>query len=341
MTTALIYSQKYLEHMVGWGHPERPERLKVSTEALKKAGLWGTEENLVVEPLPAKISDITLVHTKDYIELVEKLSRSEIPIDGDTPTRKNTFQLSLLSAGGAIAAGKIVVEGKANNSFALIRPPGHHAFSDRGGGFCYFNNMAVMIRALQRDLGVKKVFVLDIDAHHGNGTQDIFYEDPGVFYMSFHQHPHTLYPGSGFPEEIGSKDGEGFTANVPMEPGSGDGEYAAAVEKVFLPICEQFAPQMIAVSIGFDAHADDPLTGLRLSSSGYGWIAQKVVEMAGKICDGKTVFLLEGGYSLKAMEEGVVNVVKALNGEKFAPPGEKSLAVIGALRKALEKWWKF
>ncbi|MEM3519406.1 MAG: histone deacetylase [Candidatus Hadarchaeales archaeon] len=341
MTTALVYSPKYLEHRPGWGHPERPERLEKAVAALKEEGLWGTEENFVVEPYPARIQDIELVHTKDYISLVEKLSRSEMPIDGDTPTAKNTFELALLSAGGAILAGEMVMEEKVSGSFALIRPPGHHAFSDRGGGFCYFNNMGVMVRALQRDLGVKKVFVLDIDAHHGNGTQDIFYEDPSVLYMSFHQHPHTLYPGSGFPEEIGSGKGEGFTVNVPMAPGSGDGEYAAAVEEIFVPICRQFHPEMIAVSAGFDAHRDDPLTGLELSSSGYGWIAQRIVETAKELCGGRAVFLLEGGYNLQAVAECVVNVVKALNGGRFPPPEKKRLKVLQDLREALGKWWKF
>lgn len=341
MTTALVYSPRYLEHRPGWGHPEQPERLEASIRALKEAGLWNTGKNVVVEPSAARVSDVELVHTKEYVKLVERLSKSEIPLDGDTPTRRNTFEISLLSAGGAIEAGRAAVTGEVKNSFALIRPPGHHASSGIGGGFCYFNNIAVMIRVLQKSMGIEKVFVMDIDAHHGNGTQEIFYEDPSVLFMSLHQHPHTLYPGTGFPEQIGKGEGKGFTVNVPMQPGSGDGEYATAMEAVFSPICEQFEPELIAVSAGFDAHQADPLTGLKVSSDGYGWIAQKIVEEAEKLCGGKTVFLLEGGYDLEALGASVTNVVRALNGERFRPPEKKGLKVIEELREALRGWWKF
>jgi acetoin utilization deacetylase AcuC-like enzyme len=337
MATALVYSEKYLEHNVGWGHPERPERLKAIVERLKRDKLWDSPEIPVVRPdSPAERADIELAHDSRYISLVEKLSERSAPIDGDTPTRENTYKLALLSAGGAIKAGELVASGEVENAFGFLRPPGHHASRARGGGFCYFNNIAIMTECLKRDFGFKRVFIFDCDAHHGNGTQDIFYEDSTVLYMSFHQHP--LYPGTGFPSETGSGKGEGYTVNVQMPPGCGDAEYAAAIKGVFVPICEQFEPQFIAVSVGFDAHVNDPLTGLRLSTQAYGWIAETIVKEAQRFCEGKTVFLLEGGYDLDAIASGVYNVVRALRGEKFKFPKTGRLETIRELKEILTEW---
>lgn len=340
MRTALVYSEKYLEHNPGLGHPERPERLKAIVNGLKRFNLWDTPEIKVVNPRPAKREDIKLVHDPDYISLVEKLSAVERPIDGDTPAKKNTFELALLAAGGAIEAGNLVMSGEAKNAFALVRPPGHHACRSHGGGFCYFNNIAIMIERLKLDFKLKRIFVLDFDAHHGNGTQEIFYEDPSVLYMSLHQHPLTLYPGTGFPEEIGEGKGRGLKVNVPMQPGSGDIEYWMAMEELFIPLCEKFQPDFFAVSAGFDAHFDDPLTGLHLSTQAYGWLASTVIDQAKKWCRGRVVFLLEGGYDLEALASGVVYVVRAMQGEKFTPPEERTrLKVIDEVKMALaEKW---
>jgi len=340
MVTALVYSEKYLEHGPGGGHPERPERLKAIVDGLKQAKLWVSPNVRVVEPKPAKREDIELAHDADYVSLVEKLSAAEKPIDEDTPVHKNTYELALLAAGGAIEAGRMVMSGKAKNAFALVRPPGHHASRARGGGFCYFNNIAVMIERLKRDFGLQRAFILDFDAHCGNGTEDIFYNDPNVLYMSIHQDPLTLYPGTGFVHEIGSGEGEGYTVNVPMQPGSGDAEYAAVMREIFVPLCEQFRPELFAVSAGFDAHTDDPLTDLQLSTTAYGWLAGFVVEQAKRLCDGRTVFVLEGGYDLEALSQSVANVAKALSEEKFYPPTEvKHSKVIDEIRQALSKKW--
>ncbi|MGQ9788265.1 MAG: histone deacetylase family protein [Candidatus Hadarchaeaceae archaeon] len=340
MRTALVYSGKYLEHNPGLGHPERPERLKAIVNGLKRFNLWDTPEIKVIAPSPAKKEDIKLVHDPEYVSLLEKLSASERPIDVDTPTKKNTFELALLAAGGAIDAGKSVMSDKAKNAFALVRPPGHHACRNHGGGFCYFNNIAIMIERLKLDYNLKRIFVLDFDAHHGNGTQEIFYRDPKVLYMSLHQHPLTLYPGTGFPEEIGEEEGMGLKVNVPMQPGNGDIEYWAAMEEIFIPLCEKFKPDFLAVSAGFDAHFDDPLTSLHLSTQAYGWLASTVIEQAKKWCSGRVVFLLEGGYDLEALAHSVVYVVRAMQGEKFMPPGERTrLKVIDEVKMALaEKW---
>jgi acetoin utilization deacetylase AcuC-like enzyme len=340
MKTALVYSDKYLEHNPGMGHPERPERLKAIVNGLKRFSLWSSPEIRIVEPRPAERDDIALVHDPDYISLVEKMSALERPIDGDTPTKKNTFELALLAAGGSIKAGELVMSGEFKNAFALVRPPGHHACRNHGGGFCYFNNIAVMIERLKRDFRLKRIFVLDFDAHHGNGTQEIFYADPSVLYMSLHQHPLTLYPGTGFPDEIGEDKGRGFNVNVPLEPGSGDIEYGEVMREIFVPLCEKFRPELFAVSAGFDAHFDDPLTGLRLSTEAYGWLTTMVITQAEKFCEGKVVFLLEGGYDLEALAGGVVYVVRAMLGERFHPPEERTrLKLIDELKMLLSEKW--
>jgi len=340
MPTALIYSEKYLEHNPGSSHPERPERLKSIVNGLKRAGLWTSPNVQIVEPTPARREDVELVHDPDYVSLVEKLSAVEKPIDGDTPTKRNTFELALLAAGGSIKAGKMVMSGEAKNAFALVRPPGHHAGRNHGGGFCYFNNIAIMIKKLKLDFKLKRIFILDFDAHHGNGTQEIFYDDPNVLYMSLHQHPLTLYPGTGFPDETGEGSGKGLNVNVPLQPGCGDAEYSEVMREIFIPLCEKFKPELFAVSAGFDAHFDDPLTGLRLSTEAYGWLAEIVIKQAERWCGGRTVFLLEGGYDLEALSGGVNNVVRAMLGGKFSLPRETThLKVIDDVKIALSDKW--
>lgn len=342
MRTALVYSDRYLEHVPSTGHPERPSRLESIVRGLRRSGLWGPPATRIIEPEKASLKDLLLVHSREYVEEVRELGRAEMPIDGDTPVRKNTFDIALLAAGGTINAGAAVTGGEAENSFALVRPPGHHAFRDRGGGFCYFNNIAIMTRWLQRERGIRRVAIVDYDAHHGNGTQSIFYDDPSVLYISLHQHPFTLYPGSGFASETGAEGGEGYTVNIPMRPGSGDEEYASAFREVIIPIIDQFGPDIVAVSAGFDSHREDPLTRLDLSSEAYGWMTSMLLSAAEKHCRGRTVVVLEGGYDLDALAEGVKNVVLALTGERFLPPEtEEEPEVVREVKKIHSKWWRF
>ena len=339
MKTLLVYTPRYLEHDTGWGHPERAERLNAIIDGLERAGLWDSPSTPVRQPKPAKVGDVRAVHSAEYVELVRRLSASEIPIDGDTPTRKQTYELALLSAGGAIEGARAAWRGEVQNSFALVRPPGHHALRSAGGGFCYFNNIAIAIRKIQQEFGLKRTLILDFDAHHGNGTQDIFFEDPEVFYISFHQSP--LYTGTGRVDEIGVGEGEGFTANVPMLPESGDAEYRTAIEDVFVPLAEQFKPEFIAVSAGFDAHQRDPLTSLLLSSEMYGWMMGVVCDVAGRLCKHRVLVVLEGGYDLQALGESATYMVKAMQGERFdAPKKRKAPPSIERLKHALREYWE-
>ncbi len=340
LTTAIVYSEKYLEHVLSTGHPEGPERLKAMVEALRRAGMWKSSGVDVIEPKPAARADIELAHDVEYVALVERLGRSERSLDGDTPVHRNTFELALLAVGGAIDAGRAVLSGKASNAFALVRPPGHHARRGYGGGFCFFNNIAVMVERMKREFKLKRIFILDIDAHHGNGTQDIFYSDPSVLFMSLHQDGRTLYPGTGFTDELGAGEGEGHIVNVPLPPGSGDAEYASIMREIFVPLAREFKPELIAVSAGFDALADDPLTQLGLTTQSYGWLTSYVVEQANRLCDGKVVLTLEGGYVLEPLADAVVDVVKVLIGQKREPPKRmRSLPVVEELKRKLVNYW--
>lgn len=234
-----------------------------------------------------------------------------------------------------------MLSGKASNAFALVRPPGHHAARSYGGGFCYFNNLAVMVERLKKEFKLKRIFVLDFDAHHGNGTQDIFYRDPSVLYMSLHQDGRTLYPGSGFTDELGADEGEGYNVNVPLPPESGDAEYASVMQEIFVPLTKAFKPELVAVSAGFDALAEDPLTRLRLTTRAYGWLMRYVVEQANNLCNGRVVLTLEGGYALKPLADAAVNVMKVLVGREQELPSEsRVLPVVDELRKKLASYWK-
>jgi len=327
-----VYSGRYLEHNPGTWHPESPARLTAITGKLKDEGLW---EN-VHEPEPAKMREILAVHDESYVRWLMEMCRNRIPVDSDTPTAENTFEIAALSAGGALLAGRLVESGEVDFAFALIRPPGHHAGRSSGGGFCYLNNIAIMTRDLLRRVG--RVLIFDFDAHHGNGTQEIFYKDPEVLYISVHQSP--LYPGTGKVEEIGEGEGRGFNINIPVPPGTGDEEYATIVDEILIPVAVQFEPEIIAVSAGFDAHARDPLTQLELSGGFYGWMAGKIFETAERICGGRVVFLLEGGYDLRGLSESVVNVVRAAKGKRFAEPARRRLGIVEKIRSALSWKWR-
>lgn len=339
MKTGIIYSKKYLEHDLGPGHPEKPARLRSIIDALKKdEDLFSKVE--MIEPTSATVQDIELAHDRKYVEEIKHLSESGEMVDLDTPIRSNTYDLALLSAGGTIDLSQRTASGKFDNGFALVRPPGHHATRNEGGGFCYFNNMAISTRKLLGSDDIDKVMIFDIDAHHGNGTQDIFYEDEDVLYLSFHQTGKTIYPGTGSPAEIGEGDGQGYTVNVPFPVGSTDENYAAALREIMIPLSEMFEPDMLMVSTGLDGHAKDPLTKLELSSNGYGFLAGTAIEQAGKLCDGKINFVLEGGYAINEAARSALNVMRGLTGEtKYEIPEGESCEVFEDVKDNLRSYW--
>ena len=306
--TAFVYHPDYLNHDTGHGHPERPDRLRVSLAALQQSDVW--EQLQHIDPTPANIEQIAYAHKPGYSEHIRQSCEAEIPLTYDTPVVQESYDIALLSIGGVLCAAEAVVTKKVINAFAMVRPPGHHATPGQSMGFCLFNNIAVTARYLQREHDVGKVAIVDWDVHHGNGTQDIFYEDESVFFFSIHQSP--LYPGTGSRHEKGSGKAHGTTLNVPMPPESGDDEYITVFEDVLIPALQEFSPEFILISAGFDAHYLDPLSHINLTAEGFASLTDLVLNVADDIASGNVVSALEGGYSLEGISESVVAHVERL-----------------------------
>ena len=344
--TGLVYHEAMLKHETGPSHPEQPARLKVCLELLKEEAVLSKMELLT--PAPASPDQIEWVHPRDYIQRVKDLA-AQSGYFPDTPVSPHSFEAASLAAGGAIKAVDEILTSNLENAFCLIRPPGHHATAAQGMGFCLFNNVAIGARYAQRVHKISKILIIDWDAHHGNGLQDIFYEDPSVLYISTHQSP--LYPGTGNVWEIGQGRGEGFTINLPFPAGAGDNEYLRAFEQIISVISGQFKPELILIAAGFDGHFADPLTGLRLTVDGYAQMAAKAAEMAGNLCQGRILLALEGGYNLEALPFSVLATINELGRFGLHPsdpfPGpEKKLSITQAsenlnLIKQIHKdFWK-
>ena len=227
---------------------------------------------------------------------------------------EETYDVALLAVGGVLKATQSMMQGKIDNAFCAVRPPGHHAETNRAMGFCYFNNVAIAARYLQRKWDIQRVGIVDFDVHHGNGTQQIFERDPTVFYYSIHQHPSFAYPGTGREFENGSGEGHGFTRNTPVLPGKGDAEYERLFQKDLFPAFESFQPEVVLVSAGFDAHESDDMSDMKLSTQGFTWIMEAVLELADRYAKGRIISVLEGGYSIGMLPELIQNHVKILLG---------------------------
>lgn len=300
-TVGYVYHPDYLLHAPPFEHPESPDRLIAINAHLAKVGLM---ETLVpVVPGYPDEKEILRVHDPEYLRKLERsCRRGDLSLDSeDTYLNKNSYSIALLSAGGAIAGAEVVATGKTARAFCAIRPPGHHAARGEGMGFCLLNNAAVAVRYLQARHGVSRAAIIDWDVHHGNGTQSIFWEDPSVFFFSIHENPAFLYPGTGRRWERGEGKGEGTTLNVPMPPGSGDAEYRQAFELVLAPALEAFLPEILILCAGFDGHHDDPLADIHLTGEGYRFMSRFAVELANRLCGGRIVSVLEGGYEKESL----------------------------------------
>jgi acetoin utilization deacetylase AcuC-like enzyme len=315
--TVLFYDPIFEEHKTGYGHPERPERLPVALEALKDSGLL--EAVGVISPREATTGEIEFVHTPQYVEKVERVADSGGgQLDMDTALSAQSYAAALKAAGALLQSVDGCLQGDFERSFCLVRPPGHHALPDRGMGFCLFNNVAIAARYATTRKDVERVLIVDWDAHHGNGTQDIFYEDPAVLYVSLHQHPH--YPGTGSVGETGHGKGEGYTMNFPFPPGTGEDEYLEAFRRVILPAAREFDPRFIMVSAGYDSHGGDLLCSMRLNDTSYRKMADLLCGFADDCCNGRLIATLEGGYNLDAQANSIVQTVAAMAG--IDVPGE-------------------
>src|SRR5579875_356097 len=315
LKTALVTDRHYLDHCPGRGHPERPERVKVLLDMAEGLRRDGIER---IAPRPATIAEIELCHDPRYVAVVgQTAQRDSYDFDPDTPASRATFETSLLAAGGILTAVEAVLGGEADNGFAIVRPPGHHALPDRAMGFCFFNNVAVAASYLTRVKGFKRVMIVDWDVHHGNGTQEIFYATPEVLYCSLHQFPH--YPGTGSIREIGVEEGRGYTVNLPLPATFGDAEYLSAFDRVILPIGRQFKPEFLLVSAGFDCHFRDPLADMRVTEAGFAAMARRLKRLAAECCQGRIALVLEGGYDLQALAASVREVIEELGRDASEP----------------------
>ena len=297
MKVGFVYSPIYLKHDTG-EHPENARRLVAIMAHLEKSGL--KSQLVPIEPRAATIQELSLVHGKQHIARIKDVAQKGGGwLDGDTVMSADSFEAALYAVGGAIRATEAVMDGEVASAFALLRPPGHHATPEQASGFCLFNNIAIAARYALSSYKLGRILIIDFDVHHGNGTQAAFYDDPGVLYISTHQYPH--YPGTGSVDETGSGQGEGTTINIPLPAGCGDGEYLKVFREIIIPAAGRFKPRLILVSAGYDAHWADELAMMRLTITGFARMAKIIKGLAGKLCRGRLVFSLEGGYNLAAL----------------------------------------
>lgn len=320
MSVAIVASPEYLKHDFP-DHPESAQRLRAIESALDSPALGLRELLRSLDPMPATREQIAAAHSPAYIDALERVMDQAPGYIDSAPTYivPESFNIACLSAGGAIRAVEAVCSGEARAAFALVRPPGHHAVPDQPMGFCLFNNIAIAARHAQRQHGRERVLIVDFDVHHGNGTQDIFYTDPSILFVSTHQE--GIYPGTGALAETGAAAGTGYNVNLPLPAGAGDKAFARLADEVIVPLADRFQPNLVMVSAGFDAHWLDPLASLQLTLTGYARLTRVLDAVARRHCDGQIVFVLEGGYHLAALSGGVTTVLRTLLGESDLPDG--------------------
>jgi acetoin utilization deacetylase AcuC-like enzyme len=328
----------FREHDSGPGHPERPERVDAVVRGLRDAGLL--EALVPFAPRPATPAELLRVHTEEHIALVFSTKGHGFQFDPDTQAGPRSCDAALLAAGAVVDAVDHVLDGELQRAFCAVRPPGHHATAERAMGFCLFNNVAVAAaHAVHR--GLTRVLVVDFDVHHGNGTQDIFYDDPRVLYVSSHAYP--FYPGTGSLDEVGDGKGAGFTVNLPMPQGLGDEAYVRLYRDIVEPIGRAFDPELVLVSAGFDAHRGDPLAGMDLTRRGYAELASVCLDIAEGSAEGRVVMALEGGYGLDNLASSAAAVVEVLLGAapERVPPrsGDRLETLLAAYREVHSTHW--
>jgi acetoin utilization deacetylase AcuC-like enzyme len=327
MTTALIYDPIFLEHITPRKHPEHPQRVEMAIKMLEALN-WLERDGLVqLAPRAATIEELATVHEREYIQEVELASqqaaqegaaggRKTLFFATDTYVSAKSYEAALKAAGAPLTAIDAVMKGEVDNAYCLVRPPGHHAVAESAMGFCLFNNVAVAARYAIDHYGLERIMIIDYDVHHGNGTQEMFYDDPRVLYFSTHQAP--FYPGTGASDERGEGAGLGTTINVPLPAKTGFEAYEAVFRQIMAPAADRFDPQLILVSAGFDAHWTDPIGDIYLSTAAFAKLNQIIINLANQLCHGRLVMVQEGGYNLEANGSCVATCVNLLLGDDAA-----------------------
>lgn len=312
--TGFAYDDRFLNHDTGEAHPERPERLRAILRGLQASDLL---RHLVPLPVTRAPDDVLLLsHSQAYIERLHHACAAGDPFI-DTPDSaigRQSAEIARLAVGAVVAACEAVMSGQIDNAFCAIRPPGHHARHDRSAGFCMLNNIAIAAKRLQAHHRLGRVMILDWDVHHGDGTQDTFYHDGSVLFVSLHEDPRYCYPGTGYAHEVGDGPGRGYIMNIPMPVGATDENYHRAFDELIVPKAREFKPEFLLVSNGLDAHADDPLAGVKLSDDAFVWMMQQARTMAHELCGGPLIAMLEGGYDVGVLERCVPRQIEVLMG---------------------------
>ena len=344
MKVGYVYDPVYLEHDTGQ-HPENAARLEAVMSRLEESSL--KKRLYHISPRPATIEELALVHREEYIAYIQAVAKNGGGwLDADTLVSPGSYKAALYATGGLIRATEVVMT-EGGSAYGLVRPPGHHATATQAMGFCLFNNVALGARYLKETYGAKKVMIVDIDVHHGNGTQAVFYSADEVLYVSMHQFP--AFPGTGNFGEVGDGQGEGFTVNIPMGKGHGDGDFAKVIYFIVNPLAQAYEPDMILVSCGFDLYHRDPLGGMRGTGDGYGLMTFFLVGIAEKVCQGRIAFIMEGGYSLRGIRECGLRVMQELCGvssvsaksiDKVVGRSPKRLSAIAKAMEVQKKYWK-
>jgi len=308
LRTGYVIDKRFEAHFSNANHPERPERISTLSQIMRE---FEREQLVRINAKPASPESVLLNHTNSLFEAVrETTNMDSFSFDKDTWACSATFETALLAVGSLLAIVDTIMNAEIDNGFALVRPPGHHAESDRAMGFCFFNNVAIAVHHLKKTYGLSRILIIDWDVHHGNGTQNSFFTDENVLYISVHQSP--LYPGTGTVPEWGVGSGTGYTLNIPCPKGFGDVEYAAIFDSLILPAALRFNQEFVLVSAGFDCHSLDPLGGMEVTSHGFQKMTQQLLSIARECCNGRLGIVLEGGYSLQALSEAVPTVMMEL-----------------------------
>ncbi|MEM0356960.1 MAG: histone deacetylase [Candidatus Bathyarchaeia archaeon] len=347
----ITFHEKFRQYDLGEGHPYRGDRFINAINFFREQSLLGLPNLTVVEPKPASKEDLLRVHDEGYVNLIFRLASESKPYDIETPVSPQILEAALLIVGGALECGRAIYSGQAKRGVSL-GGGFHHAGKGYGGGFCLFNDIAVLIEYLRAEKGVKKFLVLDYDVHAGNGTSDIYYRDPTVLFISVHQDPRTLYPGTGFTWQVGEGEGKGYNVNLPLPPGTGDASYIYAVKEVFVPLAEEFRPEIIIANGGSDPHFADALGDLSLTAKGFFTLSSLIRETANKVCGGRLVMLVGSGYNPKvlplcwyALVAGAVGLQDFNLKEPYPPPVEppfvrkKVESIIEELKNLLKERW--